>query len=324
MKILITGATGFVGSHLAESLAKDGHDIYALVRNPKKAKEFNTPGVHIYGGLNSSKHCWIDDLPEDLDVVIHTAGLLHTYKNEEFFEVNTNYTKTLLSDLNEKYQQLNFIFISSQAAAGPGERDESDKEGPVSQYGKSKLAAEIFLKNNIPSDWSLKIIRPPMVIGPRDPAILDVFKMINKNHALITGLKGLKKEYSFINVYDLVDGIKKSIEHTENDTFFLAHPETVTFEKIICEIQSVLEKKRVIKVYIPTPVIKGVSGLMALTQKLFSHDLRLTPDKSKELMPEKWVCRPKKAEEKILFKCSRSFSSSIKETHEDYKSRGWI
>ena len=76
MKILVTGSTGFVGSHLCQLLDKSGHEVYALVRNPSKAKEFNIPGHHIKGDLSSFD--WVATLPDDLDAVVHTAGIVHS------------------------------------------------------------------------------------------------------------------------------------------------------------------------------------------------------------------------------------------------------
>ena len=93
MKILVTGATGFVGSHLCEELSRKGHQVYGLVRNPKKLKDFNFQGIVIKGDLNLEQDWqWIDEIPSDLDAIIHTAGIVHSFQTEHFFDVNSKAT----------------------------------------------------------------------------------------------------------------------------------------------------------------------------------------------------------------------------------------
>ena len=90
MIYLITGATGFLGGHLVDSLVSQGHTVYSLARSSKKVKEFNIKGNIIYGDLSlESIKSWILKLPEMIDVVIHTAGIVHSYNVHDFFKVNT-------------------------------------------------------------------------------------------------------------------------------------------------------------------------------------------------------------------------------------------
>ena len=111
MKILITGATGFVGSHLNERLRSEGHETFLLVRNEKKAKEFNLEGNFISGSLSADKELqWLSHLPEDLDSVVHVAGIVHSPKNEDFVNINTLGTKNLFKQLHDKYN-LSLIHI---------------------------------------------------------------------------------------------------------------------------------------------------------------------------------------------------------------------
>ncbi len=149
MKVLVTGSTGFVGTHLCERLHSEGHEVYALVRNEKKAKAFNVPGTLILGTLeHDQNHSWVEKLPDDLDAVIHTAGIVHHFDKEIFEKVNTKATSQLLDDLIGRYSKLKLVFISSLAACGPSyDKKEITEERaltPPSLYGNSKKKRKRF------------------------------------------------------------------------------------------------------------------------------------------------------------------------------------
>ena len=146
MKILVTGSTGFLGSHLCELLKQSGHEVYAQARNEKKFQQFKVQGRFVKGDLETEKaNHWVSKLPEDLDTVIHAAGIVHSFKEGAFYKINTEGTKQLIEDLKIKYPKLHFIFLSSLSAAGPSLQspvNEKTIEEPVSHYGRSKLLAE--------------------------------------------------------------------------------------------------------------------------------------------------------------------------------------
>lgn len=331
MNILITGATGFVGSHLSELLTENGHKVFGLVRNPEKAKEFNVPGTYIQGSLSSTdKNTWIDELPEQLDAVIHTAGIVHSMKKEDFYSINALATQRLILDLKEKYQELKFTLISSLAGAGPSQREqkkcEEDIPDPVSDYGKSKKLAERFTKELSPKSWSVAIVRPPMVIGPRDPAVLDIFKMINKSFIVTAGLDGANNEYSFVCVYDLVETIKKTLENDFElpEIFFSSYPTVITTGQLYEEIKKQANKKHLINVRIPSPEIKLIAFVIGFFSKFMKIDIRLTPDKVNELLPKAWTCKSGKSASLLSQQYNWNLESTISVTLEDYKKRNWL
>jgi nucleoside-diphosphate-sugar epimerase len=331
VKILVTGATGFVGSHLCDLLHSQGHEVFALVRSPNKAKEFNTPGTYISGSLSSDrKNNWVQELPSDLDAVVHTAGIVHSMNVEDFYKVNSTCTKRLILDLKDRYKNLKFTLISSLAASGPSSLDNSltelSTDSPVSEYGKSKLLAEEYTKELSPNDWSINIIRPPMVIGPRDSAVLDVFKMINKSFVVTAGLNGQSNKYSFICVYDLVDCVAKTLnsDNKECELYFGSYPLEITLEELYDELKVAMNKSYVFNLKIPAPLIRLIGNLVGLLSKVITIDIRLTPDKVNELLPSTWVCESTKSQKKLNMNYSWDLKRTIKETLEDYKSRGWI
>lgn len=330
MKILITGATGFLGSHLYESCLGDKIETIALARSEKKWAEFQLPGKPLLGDLSSdSLNDWISKLPDDLTHVVHTAGVVHSFNNEIFQEVNTVATVNLFEVLSKKYPKLHFVFISSLAAVGPSmdylPHHETTPMNPISLYGQSKKDAEDYLKANLPKKWSLTIIRPPMVIGPRDPAVLDIFKMVKSRLVLETGLGGRNKRYSFVCVHDVVGIIKESlkVDHQNLAIYFTSYPSDHSFEEIIKVISEKMKKKPMI-LPIPFAAISGLAHTMALIQNVVKIDFRLTPDKLFELKPMAWTCSGEKATIELKYDYQWSLQDTISATLKDYQLRGWI
>ena len=331
MKILVTGATGFVGSHLVEKLFSMGHEVVSLVRNLEKYEKLGLPGQFLQGDLsNSSVDNWIENLPEDLDAFIHTAGIVHSFQSNSFYNINTEATKSLFNKLKKQIPKLNFVFISSMAASGPSKSIETPltEETPLdppSDYGKSKMLAEKFLLKHTPDNWALTIIRPPMVIGPRDEAVLDVFKMVKSRVVLNTGIKGSKKTYSFICVFDLVDAIIKTLEKRERgkEIYFVSFPKAVQFKEIIGEIAKQM-KVGFLSLPLPFFIINIFAKILRLLNRTFGLDFRLTPDKTHELKPSSWVCSSQKSEQQLEMTYRWDLEKTIKVTLKDYKERGWI
>ncbi len=326
MNILITGATGFVGGHLVEKLAASGHNIFALVRSPAKASFFPDTVNIIRGDLaTSAPNAWAASLPDKLDTVIHTAGIVHSFDSAEFYQVNAEATRQLIQDLSLR-EGLRFILISSLAAIGPTTNDkvlsEDSPENPVSVYGKSKLRAEKYLKAT-PASWSTAIVRPPMVIGPRDPAILDVFKMVKSRKVVVPGKNGFDNRYSFICVHDLVDMITELTKFRGRDeAFFCAHEKTCSFEEIIMTIARELGIHSISRYNAPLWALPFAANMLKILAKLLPINPRLTPDKVSELRSEAWLCSDAKAREWLGFKARYNLQETIALTAKDYLSRG--
>jgi nucleoside-diphosphate-sugar epimerase len=330
MKILVTGASGFVGSHLCERLEQKGHQVFALARNLEKLKHFAVPGIVVQGELHwERRHTWLQELPDDLDAVIHTAGVVHSFSDEEFLNTNARATELLITDLAEKYSELKFVLISSLAASGPTEngidRHEEHRPRPTSAYGRSKLLAEEVLFKRAPQRWTKTIIRPPMVIGPRDPAILDIVKMVNKGIAIAPGMNGMKKIYSYVCVFDLVEVIVRAVESTTiSGTFFASHEQKITMKELIKTIQKKLGRKRTLRLKVPFPLIKMAAHSLAAVAKVRPMTARLTPDKLHELEPISWTCTSGRSRQELGAQYNWSLEDTVEATLEDYRERGWL
>lgn len=327
MKVFVTGASGFVGGHLCEQLIKDAHEVFGLIRNPK---DKNYSFQVIQGDLSKeSIEDFISKLPEDLDAVIHTAGIVHSFNKNIFDQVNFQGTVDLEQALKKRYDKLHFVFISSLAAVGPSVKDNPHTEetplSPPSLYGKSKKKAEEYLKKELPKDWKLTLIRPPMVIGPKDPAVLDVFKMVKSRMILSTGFSGMDKEYSFVCVYDLVNLIIRALNPSEQRirTYFPSYPKVVTFREIIEAIKAEM-KIGTITLPIPMLIVTGLAHSVGFMRKVIPIEFRLTPDKIHELGPQYWCVSSERSIKELNMNYEWNLQRTIQITYQDYKERSWL
>ncbi|MBC7540878.1 MAG: NAD(P)-dependent oxidoreductase [Bacteriovorax sp.] len=329
MKILVTGANGFVGTHLCLKLLDLGHTVYGLVRTPSKMVLAHDNFIMVQGDLNLPSLTWLNYLPTDLDACIHTAGLVHNMNTDDFFKVNTLGTKFLIESLKTKFsQKLKFILVSSLAAAGPvhfGEKkDETDIDFPVSDYGRSKKQGEEMLKVHAPKEWISSIVRPPMIIGPGDAAVLDIFKMVKDGFILLPGHDAKIKEYSFVCVFDLVETITKLVESDLSLFLYSANESVVQFQQLIEEIKNQLKRKWIIYIPLPLFIIKMLAICLSFIYKFIPHQLRLTPDKIYELEAEAWTCDSSLSRTALKQNYLYDLKQTIAVTLTDYRKRKWL
>ena len=325
MNIFITGATGFLGSHLTDLFDGNGHQVYSLIRNQQKAQDFSVKGKYIIGRLSLEKKLpWIESLPEYLDLIIHTAGIVHSKNEDEFEKINTLFTNNLHQQLKNKYKTLHFIFISSLAAGGPSSHLKSPRhtaslDSPVSFYGRSKLKAEKLLIKNTPKEWTLTILRPPMIIGPRDPALFEIFKMVKSRLIIGPGLNFIHKKYSFICVKDLILIIQEFASQKRSGVFYTSHHTAISFKELISTIENALGKKVLLKIPIPNIILK-IIGELPSCFKIFN---RITRDKVNELIQTEWVCDSSSTLKELNYNLRWNLKDTIHITLKDYQDRFW-
>lgn len=210
MKILITGATGFIGLHTAKKLVDEGHEVFALVRSPQKCQQLKSWGVKLVpGSLEKIKEAKIPQV----NGVIHLAGLIKARSKKEYFEVNTEATRHLLEALSSSHLK-KFVFVSSLSARGPNkEKDNPQGLGPMSAYGESKFKAEEIVCN-YQNQFPICIVRPPIVYGPGDVETFSFFKMFKWGFFPKIGSKD--QYVSFIYISDLVNILVEKVTDHQN------------------------------------------------------------------------------------------------------------
>ncbi len=188
MRVLVTGGTGFLGSHLVERLLEEPDaEVYALVRNPSKLRWLN--GVERVRLLTGDLH-HLPALPAGLGCVFHLAGLTKTLKSNAYYTVNQEGTANLLRALEGQSCPPRFVHLGSIAAGGPSAPRrpvrEEDPPRPVSPYGESKLMAEAEIlkyKDRFP----VVTLRAAAVYGPRDEDFLEYFRWMKRGILPLVG-----------------------------------------------------------------------------------------------------------------------------------------
>ncbi|MDW7998844.1 MAG: NAD(P)-dependent oxidoreductase [Thermodesulfovibrio sp.] len=320
MKALVTGATGFIGSHLTEALIKENFDVYCIVRNPLKLRFLQGLNVRLIQGDCSQKET-IEKIDWNFDYVFNLSGITKASHPEEFFQSNYIGTKNLVELVAERNPSIKrFVHVSSLAAVGPCKDGfsvtENTEPSPVSDYGKSKLLGEravIFFKDKIP----ITIIRPPAVYGPRDIDFLTFFKMI-KSGIVFYFVNGV---YSMIYVDDLINGIitASKSEKAVGETFFIADSQPYNTHQIVEAISEALGK-RPIKIKIPQRIGKFLIGVF---QK-FDKKSIINSDKLKELAQPCWACNTQKAEQLLGFKTKINLKEGMEWTAKWYRMNQWL
>lgn len=322
---MLTGATGFIGSHIAEKLIQKNISTRLFVRKRNSLIDsLEKKGAKIYVAQPDN----LDMLEKSLqgsDIVIHCAGTTKALKEEDYFKANLEFTKSILN-LLRKDQKI--LFISSQAAAGPScsliPIDEKDIPNPLTYYGKSKLLAECHVR-----EWGNEnanhytILRPSVVYGPRGKDLYNYFKLINKGILLLLG--NGKKKISIIHIEDLVNAIMAAAEHSFNgETYFVSSDEAYSWEEIGDTIKKALNKTFLLKVKLPEffayPVAYFFESLSFVTGK----PALINSQKIIEMKQSAWLCSNKKIKETLNWRPKFSFEKGIQQTADWYIKENWI
>jgi nucleoside-diphosphate-sugar epimerase len=328
-KILLTGASGFIGGYLAEEAVLRNYELYACVRKTSNPQYLLDPRI-------SFIELDLLDVPDMekkiaeapvFDYVIHNAGLTKGLKKENYFESNYLATRNLIDVLIRlKKVPEKFIYMSSLAAYGPGIPSQphpvksSDTPGPLTHYGKSKLEAERYLESL--KGFPYIIIRPTVVYGPREKDLLTVFKLINLHLEVFVGFK--RQAFTFVYVRDLVKAVFQLMEaNVVNKGYFISDGHVYGRKMLGGLIKKHLDKKT-LRIYLPLVVVKFLSGIVEAS-KYFSHKQpALNLDKVNELAALNWRCDNQPLVEDIQFIPEYNLDQGIKETISWYRQAKWL
>ena len=326
MKALITGATGFVGSHLADKLLEKNYEVYCLKRSTSSTKWLDGKNVkYVEGDLFSNEA--LEKCIKDMDYVFHVAGVVKAKTKEGFYHGNSDSTKNLLEITYRVNPGLKkFIYISSLAACGPAKSDKPVDENtvpdPITTYGLSKLKAEEEVYK-YRDKFPISIISPPAVFGPRDTEILIYFKTFSKGLNSVIGFDA--KYLSLVYVEDLVDGIILAAENNKADgqKYFVCFDKAFNWDEI-GSLTSKLLGKKALKIRLPHSVLYSVGYLAELFSTFSSKPATLNIEKCKDITQLRWVCSNEKAKRELGFKAKYSLEESFRKTIDWYKEMKWI
>jgi len=327
MKVLLTGANGFVGSHILDQLLARQIAVAVLLR-PSSDRKFiadQLPRVEVrLGGIDQP--ATLDDALEGITHVIHCAGATKALNADGFFAVNQLGTRHLVEAVNRRVGQIQrFVHISSLAAAGPATSDkpkrEADSPAPVSDYGRSKLAAEREVIERCAVDWT--IIRPPAVYGPRDAEFFRLFKAV-KSHVL-PRFGGGAQQLTLVYVEDLAAAIVAALRHENavREVFFAGSPEVVTAAELAQTIAKA-SGSWTIPLPMPTGVLWFACQWAELVARLTKKASVLNAQKWAELKAPGWVCDVTHLRGEVGYECRTGLTAGVVKTRDWYRTQGWL
>lgn len=328
-KILITGASGFIGSTLVEEALKySDWEVHAGVRSTSSKKYLTDKRIHFFEMSFTEVADLIRKLDaEKFDYIIHNAGATAVPKKEDYFRINTDYVKNLVQAQQATGQHLKkFVFMSSLAAYGPADNFINKKVSaeqepqPIDTYGESKLAAERFLQQQM--DWPYLIFRPTAVFGPRDKDIFQFFEIINKGLEAYIGRH--QQEATFIYVKDLVrlviDAVRSEVKRK---SYFVSDGNIYPTEDLGKHAKALLDKKT-IKLKIPTGVVKLLATALEAGGKLTGTYPALNKEKVKILSAASWHCDVEPLRKDFNFQPQYNLETGLTETLNWYKENKWL
>ncbi len=290
MKVLLTGATGFVGSHIVEELISNKHDIIAIIRKSSNLKWIKDYPVQFeYCSLNDVET--LSKIVSSVDVIVHCAGVVRALNWNDYYNTNVIGTQNLVQiALKNKNNIKKFIYISSQAAMGPSQTEKpkllTETENPVSNYGKSKLLAEQEVKK-LEGQIPYTIIRPASVYGPRDKDIFIFFNLV-KHHLNPNTYN--KRFIQLVFVKDIAKVISTvlSNENTNNKTYYLCDGNIYSWKDVATTIAKANNIKT-IPIVLFDFIFKTVASFYEVVAKVTKKPQVLSKEKIVEMLQTYWT-----------------------------------
>ncbi len=336
-RVLVTGATGFIGGQLAEALVRQGHSVRCLVRRTSDTRRLQELGASFVKGDVTEADQLVKALA-NVDVIFHLAGLTNALSTTELYRVNADGAGFVAAACARRQTPPTLILVSSIAAAGPTSRDairvESDPVAPVSNYGRSKLAGETAAAKWA-SEIPLTIVRPGMTFGPRDHTSLPIFTTIATwgIHPVV-GLGRTK--IPLLHVKDLTDLLIRAASDGERlstpecdvpesgvGVYFASHDRAPSFRELGSLIAYAMNR-RVIPVPLYPPIAASAAAVNQLRSQLYRRSDSLNIDKIREAKQPSWETSNAKAKRQLNWKLSASLEEQIRETVDWYEANDWI
>ena len=326
MKILITGASGFLGSHIAEKLASQGHGGRLLLRKTS-SRRFISGLVYEEAAGDVTAAATLRAAVEGVDAVVHAAGLVKARNEAEFQAVNAEGTANLVRAAEQSASVKRFVYISSLAAHGPsadgGPRPPDAPASPVSAYGRSKLAGEDAVRESSLASRAI-IFRPPVIYGPRDPALAPFFRLARLRIAPL--LMGGHNRISVVYGPDAARAICLSLTAEADVGGKIYSPEdgrVHTWRDVLAAIEEAVGG-RAFRLSAP----RWTFSTAALASEAFAFAARravsLTRDKVREMAQRHWVCSSEDLRRDLDWVPSIDIREGAKVTADWYRQARWL
>jgi nucleoside-diphosphate-sugar epimerase len=322
---LVTGASGFVGSHVVDELLRQGARVRCLLRSTSSRRWLEGKQVENVNGDLCSRQ-GLDAAVAGADWIVHAAGLTHAPDAAGFHQANVLGTENILAAaLNARPAPRRFVYISSQAAAGPSRNGAPVTEAlvpaPVSTYGKSKLGGETLVMRAA-DRLPVVAIRPPTVYGPRDNVLLKYFRTV-KHH--IRPYLGGAKPFSVVYAQDHARAVWAAVtqEAAVGQIYFVAGPDVTSYEEMGDAITRAMGTWAV-----PLPIPAVLLEVAALAGEFAGAITRRAPffsrEKFREITAGAWIVSSRKIRDQLGWAPVAPLEESVRATAGWYREAGWV
>ncbi len=319
--IAMTGGTGFVGSHLVDTLCAAGIRPRILVRNADSPRWIAGRTADWFEGSLEDQDA-LDRVVEGAGTVFHLAGVLRGADENDFMEGNRDGTARLLESIKRNASEVRFVHMSSQAAVGPadaivGATVDIDPR-PISAYGRSKAAAEEAVRA-FNGRWA--ILRPPAIYGPRDSDVFEFFRMASRG---LLAVPSGDRRLTIAHVADVVRAvIAVAAVGQEEGTFHVGATEAVAMDAMLREIAEAGSVNARL-VHFPPWVLKAAGNGASALRMLGMRRIPLSRDKADEILARHWVLETQTSIDQLGLDAPRPFDEGARMTWQWYRNAGWL
>jgi len=324
--ILVTGGTGFVGSHVVERLVAAGARVRCLVRASSSLRYLPRDGIEVVEG-DLAEGTGLDQALEGVDVVAHVGGVTKAFSEAAFERGNGQATENLLGACERQGDSVRrFVHVSSLAAVGPSPDlqplEEDAAPHPLTWYGRSKLAAEGAVRASRLCGRAV-ILRPPVVYGQRDTDVFEVLRSVAKGMMVRIGRE--ESYFSYLHVKDLAEAIWMAVssEGAAGRTYFVANPEPVSWTAF-AETAASIMGRRVRSVGVPASLAFLAGWCAEGLSRLSGKPGIVSRQKIIEARCRYWTCDPARARRELGFEPARGLREGLEETLAWYKDSKWL
>jgi len=331
--VLITGASGFIGVHLARLLVARGRAVSCLVRPTSQVEELLAAGAELVTGDVSDRASVSRAVAlSNAQVVFHLAGLGRAMSAADFMRVNAEGAETVAAACAEQAERPVLLLVSSLAAAGPSReapKVESDPSLPVSDYGRSKFAGEQAAARYA-GVLPITIVRPCVVFGAGDRGMYEVFRPVARSGIHVVCGHG-DRRISLIAVADLVECIVLAAEKGERLVpdasgrgIYFAGAEDLSQVELGAAIAQALGKRVPRTLRVPGGLMRVAGFCGDVATRVRRHPGWVSSDKMSELLAGSWTCSPAKAQRQLGWSPAAPLADRLRETAQWYLDARWL
>lgn len=325
-RILITGATGFIGSHVVARFARLGIEARALVRPTSDVRRLRELDVACVTGSLTEPDT-LRQAVAGVHVVVHLAALTHARSAAEYFRTNEAGTRELVrATLDTRPRPRRFVYLSSLAAVGPSVDDgrpvgPDDEPRPLTTYGRSKLAGERVC-GEASGQLEIAVLRAPAVYGPGDRELFRFFRLAKLG--IVPVPAGPPRLLQLVHVTDLADAIGRATTAPGVDGLFhIAEPRAWAWSDIGRMVGRALGRDaRLIRV--PGFALNVAAASSEFVNRLAGRGTVFNREKVRELLAPAWLCETETARVQLGFEAAIALPEGLRQTARWYEENRWL